>query len=253
MAKTELLYGLHSIEAVLKNHPERVLELFIQQEREDQRIEQLCQLAHNFGLVAQRLHAKRLDHLLAQEYSGPLNHQGVVARCRLQPVLSDDELASYLSTLTHPPFLLLLDSVSDPQNLGACLRVADGAGVDAVITTKDKAVGLTPVVRRVASGAAESMPFFQVTNLVRTLRGLQETGVFVVGAALEAQACSIYKVNLQGPLAIVMGAEGKGLRRLVKEAADQLIYLPMLGSVQSLNVATASGICLYEALRQRQL
>lgn len=252
MAKTELMYGLHSVEAVIKNHPERVLELFVQQERDDSRIDQLCELARSTGLPVQRVPAKKLDQLLVQEYASALNHQGVIARCRPQPVLSDDELATFLSSLKQPAFLLLLDSISDPQNLGACLRVADGAGVDAVITTKDKAVGLTPVVRRVASGAAESMPFFQVVNLSRTIRFLQESGVFVVGAALDEQACSLYEVNLQGPLAIVMGAEGRGLRRLVKETADQLVYLPMRGTVQSLNVATASGICLYEALRQRQ-
>lgn len=253
MAKTELMYGLHSVEAVLKNHPERMLEIFVQQERHDQRIDQLCELARNAGLLVQRLPAKKLDQLLVQEYAAALNHQGIIARCRPQPVLSDDELATFLLTLTRPAFLLLLDSISDPQNLGACLRVADGAGVDAVITTKDKAVGLTPVVRRVASGAAESVPFFQVVNLTRTIRTLQESGIFVIGTALEEQACCLYEANLRGPLAIVMGAEGKGLRRLVKETVDQLVYLPMRGTVQSLNVATASGICLYEALRQRQL
>ena len=253
MAKTELLYGLHSVDAVLKNHPERVLEVFVQQERDDKRIDLLCQAASHAGLPVQRVLAKKMDQLPVQEYAAALNHQGIIARCRPQPVLSDDELMVFLASLQRPPFLLMLDSVSDPQNLGACLRVADGAGVDAVITTKDKAVGLTPVVKRVASGAAESLPFFQVVNLTRTIRALQESGVFVVGTALEENALSLYETNLRGALAIVMGAEGKGLRRLVKETVDQLVYLPMRGAVQSLNVATASGICLYEALRQRQV
>ena len=250
MAKTELLYGLHSVKAILEKHPENVLELLVQQGRDDQRITEILQIADNFGVAVQRAKAKTLEQLFDQGHS---NHQGVVARCRVQAIASDYELSVFLETLGHPPLLLVLDSVSDPQNLGACLRVADGAGVDAVITTKDKAVGLTPVVRRVASGAAESVPFFQVTNLARALRSLQDAGVFVVGTALEQNASSLYEADLSGPLAIVMGAEGKGLRRLVKETADQLIYLPMKGEVQSLNVATASGICLYEALRQRAL
>jgi len=254
MAKTELLYGLHSVKAILEKHPENVLELLVQQGRDDQRIAEILQIADNFGVTVQRAKVKTLEQLLHQAYrQGHSNHQGVVARCRVQAIASDYELSVFLEKLDHPPLLLVLDSVSDPQNLGACLRVADGAGVDAVITTKDKAVGLTPVVRRVASGAAESVPFFQVTNLARTLRSLQDAGVFVVGTALEQNACSLYDADLNGPLAIVMGAEGKGLRRLVKETADQLIYLPMKGEVQSLNVATASGICLYEALRQRTL
>lgn len=254
MAKTELLYGLHSVKAALEKYPENVLELLVQQGRDDQRISEILQIANNFGVTVQRAKANTLEQLLHQAYrQGHSNHQGVVARCRVRAIASEYELSVFLEKLDHPPLLLVLDSVSDPQNLGACLRVADGAGVDAVITTKDKAVGLTPVVRRVASGAAESVPFFQVTNLARTLRGLQDTGVFVVGTALEKSASSLYDADLNGPLAIVMGAEGKGLRRLVKETADQLIYLPMQGEVQSLNVATASGVCLYEALRQRTL
>ncbi|MBL4607595.1 MAG: 23S rRNA (guanosine(2251)-2'-O)-methyltransferase RlmB [Pseudomonadales bacterium] len=252
MAKTELLYGLHSVKAIMETHPENVLELMIQQGRDDKRIAEILQLAESFGLAVQRVKAKTLEQLLRQaDSNNNPNHQGVVARCREQALASDHELDVFLEKIDHPPFLLVLDSLTDPQNLGACLRVADGAGVDAVITTKDKAVGLTPVVRRVASGAAESVPFFQVTNLTRSLRYLQNRGVFVVGTALEEHSRSLYDVDLTGPLAIVMGAEGKGLRRLVKEAADQLVYLPMKGKVQSLNVATASGICLYEALRQR--
>ena len=252
MAKTELLYGFHSVKATLKKSPESVLELLTQQGRDDQRVAEILQLAESFGITVQRAKAKTLEQMLAQEHrQSDINHQGVVARCRVQPPASDQELTTFLEKLDHPPFLLLLDSVSDPQNLGACFRVADGAGVDALITTKDKAVGITPVVRRVASGAAESIPFFQVTNLARAIRQLQEAGVFVVGTALDESACSLYEADLTGPLALVMGAEGKGLRRLVKETADQLVYLPMKGDVQSLNVATASGVCLYEALRQR--
>ena len=252
MVKTELLYGLHSVKATLEKYPENVLELMIQQGRDDERITEILQIADGFGVAVQRVKVKTLEQMLRQEHHhANLNHQGAVARCRAQALASDHELAVFLEKLENPPFLLLLDSVSDPQNLGACLRVADGAGVDAVISTKDKAVGITPVVRRVASGAAEAVPFFQVTNLTRTIRSLQEAGVFVVGAALDPGASSLYETDLRGALGLVMGAEGKGLRRLVKETVDQLIYLPMKGEVQSLNVATASGVCLYEALRQR--
>ena len=254
MAKTELLYGLHSVKAVLEKHPENVLELMVQQGRDDKRISEILEMADAIGVATKRAKAKTLEQLLQQAgHQSHSNHQGVMARCRVRPQASDYELSMLLEKLDHPPLLLVLDGVSDPQNLGACLRVADGAGVDAVITTKDKAVGLTPVVRRVASGAAESVPFFQVTNMARTLRSMQDAGIFVLGAALEESASSLYSTDLNGPLAIVMGAEGKGLRRLVKETVDQLIYLPMKGEVQSLNVAIASGICLYEALRQRAL
>ena len=251
MAKSELLYGLHCVEAALKSRPQAVLELMIQLEREDERIVRLQAEARALGISVQRVKAGKLDQMLDPSSSQRANHQGVIAVCRVQTAANENDLDKHLDGLVHPPLLLLLDSVSDPQNLGACLRVADGVGVDAVITTRDRAVGLTPVVRRVASGAAESVPFFQVTNLARTMKSLQDRGVFIVGTDLGENAKSLYSVDLTGPLALVMGAEGKGLRRLIRESADQLAFLPMRGAVQSLNVATASGVCLYEALRQR--
>ena len=251
MAKSELLYGLHCVEAALSSRPETVLELMIQLEREDERIIRLLAQARDLGVSVQRVKCRKLDQMLDPSSSQRVNHQGVIAVCRIQVAANEGDLDKHLDSVLHPPLLLLLDSVSDPQNLGACLRVADGVGVDAVITTKDRAVGMTPVVRRVASGAAESVPFFQVTNLTRTMKSLQDRGIFIVGTDLGDEAKSLYSVDLQGPLALVMGAEGKGLRRLVRESADQLVFLPMKGSVQSLNVATAAGVCLYEALRQR--
>ena len=251
MAKSELLYGLHCVEAALNSRSEAVLELMIQLEREGERIVRLQAQAHDLGISVQRVKSRKLDQMLDPSASQRINHQGVVAVCRIQAAANEGDLDKHLDSLQHSPLLLLLDSVSDPQNLGACLRVADGVGVDAVITTKDKAVGLTPVVRRVASGAAESVPFFQVTNLTRTMKSLQDRGIFIVGTDLGDGVQSLYSVDLKGPLALVMGAEGKGLRRLVRENADQLVFLPMKGSVQSLNVATAAGVCLYEALRQR--
>ncbi|CAK0776376.1 23S rRNA 2'-O-ribose G2251 methyltransferase [Gammaproteobacteria bacterium] len=181
-----------------------------------------------------------------------VRHQGVVARCIGQPMLTEDDLPSLLKILQEPAFLLVLDGVQDPHNLGACLRCADAAGVHAVIAPRDRAVGLTPVVRKVASGAAEAVPFVQVTNLARTLRALKDDGVWLVGADGNAPQ-TLYGANLTGPLALVMGTEGRGLRRLSAEHCDFLVHIPMLGTVESLNVSVATGICLFEALRQRQV
>jgi 23S rRNA (guanosine2251-2'-O)-methyltransferase len=177
-------------------------------------------------------------------------HQGIIARCRPRPVASESDLVGILDGLETPAFLLILDGVQDPHNLGACLRTADAVGVDAVIVPRDRAVGLTPVVRKTASGAAETVALIRVTNLARTLRMLKKRGIWLVGAA-EAVGNPIFEVDLQGPLAIVMGSEGKGLRRLTREQCDVLADLPMKGEVESLNVSVAAGVCLYLALGQR--
>jgi 23S rRNA (guanosine2251-2'-O)-methyltransferase len=158
----------------------------------------------------------------------------------------------FLDALSAPPFLLLLDGVTDPHNLGACLRTADAAGVQAVIAPRDKSASITPVVRKVAVGAAESLPFFQITNLARTMEALRERGIWLIGTALEEGAKPLYETDLKGPLGIVMGAEGAGLRRLTREYCDVLVYIPMAGSVESLNVSVATGVTLFEALRQRK-
>lgn len=177
-------------------------------------------------------------------------HQGIVARVKAAKILAEHDLDELLAK-TDLPFLLILDGVTDPHNLGACLRNADAAGVQGIIVPKDNSVGLTAVVSKVACGAAETVPLFQVTNLARTMRHLQEKGVWIVGTAGEAD-CELYQADLKGPLAIAMGAEGKGLRRLSRECCDTLVSIPMSGSVSSLNVSVATGICLFEAVRQRR-
>ena len=246
MSKPEWLYGIHTVAAVLKKHPERVLEMKLLESRDDKRLQELAQLAQQAGVSCQKTGKPQLDHQFPDA-----NHQGVAARCKLAEALNENQLLDLLERKQGPLLLLVLDSVTDPHNLGACLRSADAAGVDAVITTKDKSAGLTPVVRRVAVGAAELVPFAQVTNLARTLQQLQERNVWLIGTELDATAKSLYDTDLKGSIAIVMGAEGTGLRRLTRETCDQLAYIPMQGEVQSLNVSVAAGICLFEAVRQR--
>ena len=245
MAKPEWLYGIHTVSAVLKKFPERVLELNLQEGRDDERLQKVLELASPLGIKCQRVNKKNLDQLVEG------NHQGVAARCRLAQPRDEDALQDLLARLDGPPLLLVLDTVTDPHNLGAVLRSAEAAGVDGVITTKDKSVGLTPVVRRVAVGAAELIPLFQVTNLARCLEALKAARIWVLGTELDERASSLYQADLKGPLALVMGAEGTGLRRLTREHCDQLVYIPMVGDIQSLNVSVATGVCLFEALRQR--
>ena len=247
MAKSEWMYGIHTVSAILSRYPERVLEVRFQEGRTDKRLSALVDQVTELGLGCSWLPRHKLD----QQLGG--NHQGVLARCRLAQPLLESDLFELLSRKDGNILLLVLDEVTDPHNLGACLRSADAAGVDAVVTTRDKAVGLTPVVRRVAVGAAETVPFVQVTNLARTLKKLVEAGVWIVGAAVDDQAKSIYDVDLKGNIALVMGAEGKGLRRLTQSHCDHLTYIPMSGAVESLNVSVATGICLFEAVRQRAL
>lgn len=190
------------------------------------------------------VHRKLLDDKVAGV------HQGVVAAVSESREWGEDDLMAMLAAASEPPFLLVLDGVTDPHNLGACMRTADAVGVQAVIVPKDKSATLTPVARKVACGAAETVPFVRVTNLARCLRALQEQGVWLVGTAGEAGS-TLYQANFTGPVALVMGAEGKGMRRLTREHCDALINIPMLGHVDSLNVSVATGVCLYEALRQR--
>lgn len=242
----EYVYGIHAVNAVLQQAPERVLTLQVLQGRHDQSIQQLLLLARECGLSVQTLTRHDLDKLAAGQ-----NHQGVIAKCRMAAQYHESDIETLLQNLTVPPFILVLDGVQDPHNLGACLRTADAAGVHLVIAPKDNSAGLTATVRKVACGAAESIPFIQVTNLARTLRLLKEQGVWLYGTAGEATK-SIHETKLTGSLGIVMGAEGKGMRRLTRELCDELLYIPMLGAVESLNVSVAAGICLYEALRQRR-
>lgn len=244
MKKQDMTFGLHAVEAVLQNSPERVIEMWVLQGRDDKRLTPILEIAAQWGVSVQYASRKALD-----DKADGGQHQGVVAKVKPAKVLSDNELAAMLEKI-EVPFLLILDGVTDPHNLGACLRNADAAGVHGVIVPKDNSVGLTPVVSKVACGAAEVVPLYQVTNLARTMRSLQEKGVWIIGAAGEAD-CDLYQASLTGPLAVAMGAEGKGLRRLTRESCDTLVSIPMAGSVSSLNVSVATGICLFEAVRQR--
>lgn len=243
--KAEILFGFHSVEAVIRNDPVNILQLLVEQNRHDKRIRQLIEFAESQGIAIEYL--KKTD---LQKQAGSNKTQGVAVRYKGSDTEHQHSLEDILQK--ENVLLLVLDGVQDPHNLGACLRTADAAGVDAVIVPKDRAAGLTPTARKVACGAAESVPFFQVTNLARTLKQLNEAEVWIVGTAGETDT-SIYDINLTGKLAIIMGAEEKGLRRLTRENCDQLVKLPMAGQVESLNVSVATGVCLFEAVRQRSV
>lgn len=240
------LFGLHAVEAALRHDPENIIRLMCAEGRRDARLQEVEKLAEEVGLRIHRVDQRELDRLTRGD-----RHQGVAAQYRPAPSFDENDLHALLDRLDEPPLLLVLDGVTDPHNLGACLRVADGAGAHAVIAPKDRAVGLTPTVRKVASGAAESMPFIQVTNLSRALDALKQRDVWVIGLAGEADH-GLYQSRLATHgLAVVMGAEGSGLRRLTRESCDELVSLPMLGAVESLNVSVAAGVSLYEIRRQR--
>lgn len=238
--------GIHAVRSALGHGADRVRELLVDEGRRDRRLQALLAQARAAGVPVRRVPRRQLDQLAAGA-----RHQGVLARAEVPAARTEQDLERLLAGLDEPPLLLILDGITDPHNLGACLRTADAAGVHAVIAPADRSAGLTPVACKVASGAAETVPFVQVSNLARTLRHLQEAHrLFLVGAAGEAER-SLYDADLRGPLGLVMGAEGSGLRRLTREQCDLLVHLPMHGRVESLNVSVATGICLYEALRQR--
>ncbi|WP_286234670.1 23S rRNA (guanosine(2251)-2'-O)-methyltransferase RlmB [Thalassotalea sediminis] len=249
MAKhEEIAFGIHAVSALIERQPERFKELFLLKGREDERLAPIVNLARKYAIPTQVVQRKVLDDKSKGE-----QHQGVLARITPEKLLTEHDLDDILlraSQQNTPPFLLILDGVTDPHNLGACLRNADAAGVQAIIVPKDNAARLSATVRKVAVGAAETVPLIQVTNLARTMKQLQEQGIWIIGTAGETDT-SLYDVSLQGPMALVMGAEGKGMRRLTKENCDQLVKLPMAGDVSSLNVSVATGICLFEIVRQR--
>jgi 23S rRNA (guanosine2251-2'-O)-methyltransferase len=238
------IYGLHSLQAVLARSPERVLSVSIAQGKPEAQVAQLLSAIERHGIALQRVSDKQLTKQL-----GEVNHQGVMAQVRPPPIGNEQDLLQDVAQ-REAPLLLVLDGVQDPHNLGACLRSADAAGAQGVVVPRDRACGLSATVSKVASGAAEVLPFYQVTNLARTLRELQGARVHCVGLAGEATS-SLYDCDLQGPLALVLGAEGSGLRRLTRETCDVLARLPMHGSVESLNVSVTAGIALFEAVRQR--
>ena len=244
MAKRNYAFGLHAVETLLQRHPEQVLELFVQNDRQDARVKALVEVARRGGVKPQMAQKKTLDKMTQG------NHQGVVAVIAAGKNYTENDIEELVEAAGRDTLLLVLDGVTDPHNLGACLRSADAAGVTAVIVPKDKSVGITDVVRKVACGAAETVPFIQVTNLSRALKALQQLNVWVVGTAGEAESL-VFDADLKGPLAIVMGAEGAGMRRLTRENCDILVKLPMAGLVSSLNVSVATGITLFEVVRQR--
>ncbi len=250
---TQWMYGIHTVHALLKTDARLVHELRLLRGRKDRRLQTIQTLADAQDIPWLWATRRELDQLVDET-----NHQGVAALCEAKDVanegyldkLLDNLSISSLTDLQQPPLLLVLDEITDPHNLGACLRTADAAGVHAVITTRDRAAGITPVVRKVASGAADSVPFVVVTNLVRTLERLKAAGIWVIGACGTTEDL-LYDTDMTGPVALVVGAEGRGLRRLTRETCDRLVKLPMRGVVSSLNVSVATGVCLYEIRRQR--
>lgn len=245
---TEPVFGYHAVESLLRHDPGRIQLIYLQAERADRRMMGLSELAENQGVAIRRVPRAELDDLVSGR------HQGVVAIVSGQPSASaeglDESALMALVERTERPLLLILDGVTDPHNLGACLRSADGAGVTAVIFPKDKNADMTAVARKVASGAADTTPWVRVSNLARTMEALKARGVWMIGTAGDA-AQSLYQQDFTGSCAIVMGSEGAGLRRLTRDLCDFLVSLPMAGSVSSLNVSVAAGVCLFEAVRQR--
>ncbi|RTZ60870.1 MAG: 23S rRNA (guanosine(2251)-2'-O)-methyltransferase RlmB [Gammaproteobacteria bacterium] len=241
----ETACGIHAVSALLSARPQDIYKLWVVSDKRNARVDELVSQARDLGLVIAETDRQRLDRL-----GGELRHQGIIAEASPAPVRNEQDLAAATSNLDQP-FYLILDGVEDPHNLGACLRVADGAGVHGVIVPRDHASPVTPLVRRVAAGAAESVPVYRVGNLARAIQQLQKQGVWVIGASDKAGQ-SLYQTDLRGPLALVLGAEQKGLRKRTEALCDALVSLPMAGQVSSLNVSVAAGISLYEAVRQRQ-
>jgi 23S rRNA (guanosine2251-2'-O)-methyltransferase len=238
--------GLHAVESALEHSPDKIISAWIDDRRGDGRVAALAHKLSLLGVTVQPTAKNRLDALAEGRH-----HQGVVIEMVPPGELGENELRDALENPGVLPFFLVLDHIQDPHNLGACLRTADAAGVQGVVLTKDRSVGLTPTVAKVASGAAETVPIYRVTNLARSLDWVKESGLWVVGAAGEAEMM-VYEVDLAIPLAIVVGAEGKGLRRLTRERCDVLVNIPMAGKVESLNLSVATGVFLFEAVRQRR-
>ncbi len=239
--------GIHAVAAILSQRDINIEKILFNRERKDRRLQSLVDKAQQLNVSIEFVDKKELD-----EKSGSARHQGVLVFFHARKAMNENDLKPFIEALDEDPFLLVLDGVTDPHNLGACLRTADAAGVHAVITAKDNSASLTDVVRKVASGAAESVPLVQVNNLARALDDLKSMGVWLTGTSDQAEQ-SLYTSELTGPLALVLGAEGKGMRRLTSEKCDFLISIPMAGRVSSLNVSVASGVCLFEARRQRLL
>ena len=243
MSSPKVLFGFHAVGVRLKTAPKSIIEIYYEPTRRDARMRQFLEKANEAG--ARLIEG---DSLRLAKLCGSHGHQGVAAR--VEPIPQVHSLDDLLDAIEGPPLLLVLDGVTDPHNLGACLRVADGAGAHAVIAPKDHAAGINATVAKVASGAAETVRYFMVTNLARTLGELKERSIWCIGTSDNAPK-TIYQADFKGPVALVLGAEGDGMRQLTKKTCDELVGIPMHGAVESLNVSVASGVCLYEALRQR--
>ena len=243
MSSPKVLFGFHAVGVRLKTAPRSIIEIYFEPTRRDARMRQFIEKAQEAGVRLIEADGMRLAKL-----AGSHGHQGVAAR--VEPMAQTHSLDDLLDTIEGPPLLLVLDGVTDPHNLGACLRVADGAGAHAVIAPKDHAVGINATVAKVASGASETVPYFMVTNLARTLNELKERSIWCIGTS-DGTSKTIYQADLKTPVALIMGAEGEGMRQLTRKTCDELVGIPMRGAVESLNVSVASGVCLYEALRQR--
>ena len=244
---SDIIVGFHAVQSLLKTNPTRARSLLVLKGRRDQRLQKTIAMAEKESIEIQKVSGDELDKL-----ADKTRHQGVVLYADKGKVYDERWMFEYLEMLDHKALILILDGITDPHNLGACLRTADASGVDAVIVPRDKSCGLTPVVRKVASGAADTVPFVLVTNLSRTMEKLRDSGVWIVGAAGEAEK-NLSEIGFDMPTAVVMGSEDRGLRRLTRESCDYLVKIPMAGAVSSLNVSVATGVVLYEVTRQRTL
>lgn len=244
---TTQLFGIHAVQAALDYSPQNIRRAWVDSQRLDARLKQVIDDLLALGITPEKTERKKLERMAEGK-----NHQGIVVAVELPAMLSEDRLKQDVEALNETAFYLVLDQVQDPHNLGACLRTADAVGAHGIIVTKDNAAGITPTVCKVASGAAETVPVYQVTNLARVLRWLKEQNIWIIGAAGEAEQ-TIYDMQLDMPLALVMGAEGTGMRHLTRQHCDFLVKIPMAGQVESLNVSVAAGVMLYEVFRQKRI
>ena len=246
MSKSINIFGFHSIESILQTNPESIIKVFIQKNRKDKRINDLIRILTNQKITFSTLERNALDRVAKEEI-----HQGIIAEVILPPLLNEESLFKLMNDNPSNPLLLVLDSIQDPRNLGACLRSANAAGVDYVVINKDGSAPINALVHKTSAGAINNLKIFHVTNLSRTIKEIQKKGIWVVGLDGNSNS-TIYDVDLRDSTAIVMGSEGKGIRRLIKETCDQIVKIPMTGNIESLNVSVATGIALFESKRQRE-
>ena len=246
MSKSIYIFGFHSIESLLNNNPESILKVFIQSGRVDIRVNNIITTLTNQKISFLHIDKKKLERIAKGEH-----HQGIIAEVILPPLPAEDSLIAVIKEIPDNPLVLILDSIQDPRNLGACLRSANAAGIDCVVINKDGSSSINAIVHKTSAGAINTLKIFQVTNLTRTIKALKKNGLWVIGLDGGAST-TIYDINLADATAIVMGAEGKGIRQLIKKTCDQLVSIPMTGSVESLNVSVATGITLFESRRQRE-